>query len=219
MNLESAIRVDMVGLPEKSQELTPKTAEPPAPAPVAPVEELKVEETVEKKVEKPPELPSKEPKVNDDAINLKKTKTKQKAALEKLKALSALEKFKQEHEDENKKKTISKTVKGNVLAPGESLTGLNKIQNDQYMNQLERHIRKFWMLPEYIQSKNLKGIALVQFDEQGKIVARRILKSSGNSDFDDAALAAIDKAEPFPIPPEKFQDQYKINGLAIHFPE
>ena len=159
IQFEKAIRVDMVGLPEKpSSELPPS----PTPAPVAKKEEAKPEpppkkpEMPPKSEEKvPPKLPKVLPKVDLEAVNLDKTKNKQKQklAMQKLKQMEALEEIQKDVESEKKKKTAQATAaagakyKGNVLAPGTELTGVNKLQADNYISDVHKHMIESWTLP------------------------------------------------------------------------
>lgn len=222
IDYQAAVRVDIVGLPDKpmpekvaapppkpeeKEEPKPKVEPKPAPKPPAP-----------KVVEKPK---AKEP----DAVNLEKQKNKEKEALEKLKAMSALDKIKSEVESESHKKTASaakpatEKVKGNVLSPGTELTGLSKLQHDSYLVTLDHQIKQNWLLPEWLAKKPFRAQIRLKIDEKGQILSREITLSSGNKSYDDLALETIDKSAPFPAPPEKFVDIVRVNGLLIGFPD
>ncbi|MFZ3231791.1 MAG: energy transducer TonB, partial [Pseudobdellovibrio sp.] len=131
IDLSQAIRVDMVGLPDKAKpnqlpakienilkEKEPAKEEPkPEEAKEKPVEPAKKEKVV---------LPKKEIKQDTETINLKKVKATQKSAVEKLKAQSAIEKIKQEMlNDSEKKPAVSAPIKGRIISAGSSLTGLD----------------------------------------------------------------------------------------------
>jgi len=222
IDYSAAIRVDMVALPEKmseQQQLPPKhedakpevKPEPPAPKPV-------VKEVV---VEKP-----KAPKKDVEAINLVKDKSKQKEALEKLKAMSAIEEMKKEAEKEAKKtagvgnpKAEPAKIKGNILSPGTALTGLNRLQHDSYLSGLDQQIKQNWFLPEWLAKKPFRTQVRLKIDEKGHVLSREVVLSSGNSSYDDLALETIDKSAPFDPPPEKFVSIVAVNGLVIGFPE
>jgi colicin import membrane protein len=162
----------------------------------------------------------------DEAVNLEKNKSKQQSAIEKLKAMAALDKIKQDVEAE-KKKEIAKgkaddggpKVKGNVLSPGTALTGLSKLQHDNYAADLDQHIKQHWALPEWLAKRDLKAQARVQIDSRGNILGRKIVKSSGNPSYDEEVLATIDRSAPFPAPPEKFLAIVSVDGILIGFPE
>jgi colicin import membrane protein len=231
IDFTQAIRVDMVGLPDK---VDPTTLPAPSaakeikakeePKPV----EKPAEKVPPKKVEAPkPELPKHQPK-KDDSVNLEKNKVSQQSAIEKLKAMAALEKIKNEVSEEKKKTPPPSTstessdtakIKGNMVSPGTSLTGLNKLQHDNYGAELNRHIKQHWTLPEWLAKRELQAQVAVYIDSRGNILERKIVKSSGNSSYDEEVLSAVDKSAPFPAPPEKFQAYLSVNGILIGFPE
>lgn len=198
-NLSQSIRVDMVALPEKL-----KPHQMPA----------KVEEILK---EKPKE---EEIKTDTEAINLKKSKVKQKQALEKLKAQSAIEKMRQELKDEdNLKKKLTVPVKGRVISAGTTLTGLDQLQNDNYLQDLDAHIKQYWALPQWLKNKPYRTRVLVKFDIKGKILSSQIIQSSGQSAYDEYCLQAIEQAAPFPKFSEKFSEKYSQDGVVFGFPE
>lgn len=242
IDLSQAIRVDMVGLPDKLKpgELPPKIEKilkenPATPIP-AQAEEKKSEPKAEK--QKIKELPEKKVKTDDDAINLNKLKSKQKSALEKLKQQSELEKKK-----ENKKNALDKIreqvrsevyekaknealqkqqqalLKGRVISAGTALTGVDKLQSDDYLSELDARIKSNWSLPQWLVNKPFKTRVLVKFNRDGRIILQNIILSSGNPTYDDYCLNAIKQSEPFPVVPEKFTDKYSIDGVIIGFPE
>jgi periplasmic protein TonB len=69
----------------------------------------------------------------------------------------------------------------------------------QMLALLERNKR----YPESAQSRHQQGTAQVFFslDRQGRVVASRIVRSSGTDVLDDEALALLHRAQPFPPPP------------------
>lgn len=214
IDYSAAVRVDIVALPEK--------IDPNEISAIKPQEKAK--ETVKETAKPKPEpLPVKKEKVKDpEVINLNKTKSKQQEALDKLKKMSAVDKIKNEVEREkNEKEALKKIaqVKGNILSPGTALTGLNKLQHENYVADLDRHIKEHWSLPEWMSKRDFKAQARVRIDEKGQIISREISKSSGNSSYDDIVLDTIDQSAPFPQPPEKFAAIVSVQGILIGFPE
>lgn len=200
---EPAMRVDLVGLPEKRN--PDKPLAPAAPTPVAePAKETPKPKTEEKKVE------------------TKTSKTSQASALNKLKAQSAIEKLKNMKEEKASApadaKPQSDVVRGNVIQAGTALKGLTKIEFDQYIGSLDAHIKNNWALPEWMMSQGLQAEVSIKIDKSGLVIERKITKKSGNSEFDNYALAAIEKSNPFPPPPEKFTDLVGIQGITFAFP-
>lgn len=216
---EQAIRVDIVGLPDKVTELPPAPAqETKAPEPPQP----KKEEPVAKVEPEKPKLPTKEkPKVEEEAINLNKNKSKQKQALEKLKQMEALAAIEKELENESKKKASQAAsqvkYKGNVLNSGTDLRGVNKLQADAYKSNIHHHITMNWSIPDYFKRRNLRVIILIRFDENGNILGKDIVQGSGNPNFDDLVLTTIQKSSPLPPPPAKFVKIAAVEGFQLTF--
>lgn len=219
IDFSQAVRVDIVGLPEK---IDPNKAVPAAnkAEPKAALPEKETEKT-------PPTVQTKtEPikdKKQDDAVNLEKVKSKQQSAIEKLKAMAALDKVKQqvaaEKKSDGKGNIAGVQFKGNVLSPGTALTGLARLQHDSYASQLDQHVKQNWSLPEWLAKRDFKAQARVFIDSHGNILGRKIIKSSGNPSYDEEVLATIDRSSPFPTPPEKFLTIVSVEGILIGFPE
>lgn len=224
ITFQSAVRVDIVGLPDK---YTPQTLPTEEPSPAKelkeksePLKEIQKEVVKEISKQKEKEIKSVEFKKDNEAINLDKLKHKEKDAINKLKALSALDKIKDDVSKENKKKTSSSTkIKGNILSAGTALTGLNKLQHETYIESLDAHIKQNWALPEWLAKKNLRAQIKIKIDESGNIISKQIVKSSGNSSYDDVAMDTVVRSAPFPKPPEKFIDILSNDGILIGFPE
>ncbi len=225
LDLSQAIRVDMVGLPDKydANKLPPKVEEIlkeklPDKDVVKPEVKKEIEkETVKESVKEKPV--AQEAKVDKSAVDLKKSKLKQKAALDKLKQLDALEKIKQDIQSEAKAAAVAKAIKGRVVAPGSALTGLDKIDANAYLNSLDQHVKQNWSLPQWLMNKPLKAQVHVRFNVSGKIISRSILKGSGEPAYDEQCLEAVDRSAPFPVVPEKFSEKFKVDGVVIGFPE
>lgn len=219
---QSAIRVDMVGLPDKmdpkkissltkvqKKNETEKTPQPTPTAASTPVAKPK-EQVLDKKI-KP------------ETIALKKAedpKAKQAEALAKLKKLSAIDQIKNEVRNEQKTKTAAaptQTIKGNVVTPGTSLSGLDKLQHDAFVSSVEAHAKERWYVPEWLAKKKLVTTVRIKIDRQGNLITRELIKASGNPNYDEAVFNVIDKATPFPAPPEKFIQWMAVTGLIIEF--
>ncbi len=240
IDFSQAVRVDMVGLPDKLDKAPPaaskEEAKPAMPEKKEPVAEKPVEKTVEKKPEPVKPAPTKPapvkhevkaPKADKDAVNLEKTKSQQHSAIDKLKAMAALEKIKEDVAQQKAKaapaagkdKVGAAKVKGNTISPGTALTGLEKLQHDNYAADLDHHIKQHWALPEWLANRDFKAQVKLYIDARGNILSRKIVKTSGNQSYDDEVLATIDRSAPFPAPPEKFVSFMEVNGVLIGFPE
>lgn len=223
LDLSQAIRVDMVGLPDKidNKQLPSKIQERPAEKPVPLAEPVKPEAS---KIDKLPPKPKPTLPTEDTAISLKKTKIKQKEALEKLKKLSAIERIKQEMKTEEQQKQIHQEAakaiaKGRVISAGTNLTGLDKIEANDYLQAVDQQVKQQWALPQWLMNKPLKARVHVKFDSNGEIISSVLMNSSGDTTYDNYCLQAVNKAAPFPKVPEKFTEKFSADGVVIGFPE
>lgn len=219
--MEPALRVDIVDLPDKISPM-----EPPTPA-SPPQEAAKPQEQVKKTL--PPV--TKEEDLTP-AVVLKTLKDKKKPqeeirnsaaddAIKKLKKQLAIEKIKDEIKAQQRQELNSKVqkFKGNVLAAGTELTGVNKLQHESYLTQLDHHVKRYWHLPEWLARRSYRAQVRIFLDEQGMLTQSQLVLRSGNDDYDDMVLETVKKASPFPSPPEKFKDIVGITGMVLGFPE
>ncbi len=224
ISYESAIKVDLVAMPDKIDLAQPIAELEPAPVEKSPAP---TPPPAEKAPPQPPQSTKLNPKelkkdIDRDAISLDVAKKKQVAAMEKLKQLSALEAIEKDIEnDANKKKAQEKPkpIKGNVLSSGSELSGVSRLQHDNYISIVEHHIHQNWALPEWLAKKNLKAQIRVRFDENGNILSKDIYKTSGNPSFDDVVMKTIEKSAPVPAPPQKFVKILSVEGILLGFPE
>lgn len=203
--IQNAVRVDMVALPDKLPDTpAPSTAAPtPQPTKTTPAKEL------------PKETPKE---------NLKSMKDTQKKALEKLRAMEALEKIKNEVAQKQKPTTTgvntasaTPTVpqyKGNIISSGNSFTGMSRLRVNEYLEDLTGRIREHWVLPQWLSDAKLKAAVVIEVDARGQLIRKEIHTSSGNSVFDSSCLAAVVDASPFVNPP----DEVKEALIMIRFP-
>lgn len=190
--IPEAIRVDMVGLPEKIQPPpAPPRVKPPAPAPI---------------VQKKP-APQK--------ANLK---AEQQQAFAKLQAMEAIKKMQQQLEQHNTKPQQTPppkpTYKGNIISSGDSFSGLSRLHVNDYLSAIKKKIHSNWSLPQWLSDSNLKAQVVVTLDSSGAITRSQIYVSSGNSMFDNSCLAAVQQSSPFAPPPAEVRGAV----LLIHFP-
>lgn len=240
IDISQAIKVDMVGLPDKKIDYDnaalkekPKLLPIKETLPNKTKEEKVTEKNIEKTIDKLPEkfiekLPEKAKntiKTDPDSIALNKIKSKQKEAFEKLKKISAIEKIKQDVKQETKienlQKALSQTapIKGYKVSAGSALTGIDKLDANTYLQSLDMQVKKQWALPQWLMNKPFKTRIHVKFNQQGKILSNVVMLSSGNASYDNYCLQAVANAAPFPEVPEKFTDKFSIDGVVIGFPE
>lgn len=234
--LSEAIRVDMVGLPDKynpqaSISDLPEKIEKPAevtttetsvkePEPVAetpPTEKIENPKPTEKA-----NLEKKDPakdSIKLEKAKLDKAKQKQKDAFEKLKKLSAIDKIRQQVQTESNQQKAAQALKGRVLSKGTALTGIDRLQSENYLLQIDGLIKSNWQLPQWLIGKPLKTKILVKIASNGQVIDKKVTQSSGNPTYDEYCLLAIEKASPFPQVPEKFTEIYSNDGVLFGFPE
>lgn len=221
-----SVRVDFVALPDKDPEEGPAGVEKPAEAtkeePVKPQEAAappaekpapKKEEALAKADKKKPDV-----KPKDEPKEPTKSKTKDQQS-DALKRLEAIRKMKERRQSQQKEGPEGKEYKGNQVSVGNALTGVEQLQHDNYLGQLDPHIKKNWQLPEWLAQKDYAAAILVRFDEDGNILEKRLLRSSGNAAFDKEAMQAIVASAPFPKPPDNFVSYFKVRGVEIRFPQ
>lgn len=212
IEIRSAIRVDMVALPDK----TPQAAPAPKPKPAPKVEVKKPEPKPEVKPKPTPPKPKAEAKPAPK-VNLDKSKKDQSDALSKLKAMQAIENLKKQKEQEEQAQ--AQEYKGNVLSEGSSLTGLAQIEFDRYFGEVEGAIRQNWNLPKWLEDGNYRAQVRVMIDERGYVIDKKIQTSSGNPAFDDVVLDTIEKSSPLPPPPGRLKNVLSSRGFVLNFPE
>ena len=77
-----------------------------------------------------------------------------------------------------------------------------QVQSDfsDYMNNIRNKLQRNWITPDFLEEGHVRVI--FKIDRQGNVIAGDILESSGNSLFDESAVNAIHKSEPFGAFPE-----------------
>ncbi|MDZ4084245.1 MAG: TonB family protein [Bdellovibrionales bacterium] len=218
LRIESAIRVDIVGLPEKSQALPPPIEEPAAEAP-------KPEVVPETTKELPPIEVAKPPTPKDPPVVLKpkkpdpkKQRKDQESALKRLQALAKLDQ--QARADAAQKalaaaKNAQAVVRGNQISKGNSLSGLTRLDHAKYLDELEARVKSQWRPPKFLASAKLRVRVVLIIDSNGSILKKSIVQSSGNSVFDESAIQAIEAAQPLKAPPETLQGLLSTQGVEL----
>ncbi len=203
VEVRSALKVDLIALPDKEVELPSPTVSPPQPTPSA-------------ATNRPNPVPITPPKLSPK-VDLKKTKSTQDQALKKLKQLEAIEKLQTAKPPEPP--PSNQPIKGNALADGNSLEGMTRVDYDKYFGELEQYLKKNWDLPQWLVESGLRAQIHVLIDEQGFVLSKTIRTSSGNEIFDLKALQAIQKSSPFPPPPPRLTSILRVRGIVFNFPK
>jgi protein TonB len=88
-----------------------------------------------------------------------------------------------------------------------------------FRKSLHLHLKKHQRYPGEARARGQQGTVVVQFaiDRSGKLTEKILQKSSGNPRLDDEALAAIDRASPFPLPPDEEPGEVLRYSMPIAF--
>ncbi|NCN95540.1 MAG: TonB C-terminal domain-containing protein [Bdellovibrionales bacterium] len=210
IEIKRAIRVDLVGLPEKAQKLPPPIKEEPKKVEV-PQPKAEPTPTPPKPTPAKPK-PAPTPAKPKPKVPTKKIAKSQESAINKLKAMEALEKIKEE------KKEVPQEVKGNVVSEGNSLSGLEQIEYDRYFDEVEQMVYAQWALPEWLSSSDFRAQVLVLIDQSGYVTDKKIIRGSGNEMFDAEVMNTIEKSSPFPAPPARLKGILANQGIVFNFP-
>lgn len=211
IEIQNAIRVDVVGLPQKVQ--NPEEPLPPAKEEAAPLATEKTE-PVKPQVEVKPEAP-KVPSPNAKKTELAKS---QKKALEELKRRAALDSIKDQL-TKGKSPEAGKQVAGNKVSAGNSLTGLDRLDYDRYFDEIRQKMRTNFSIPQWLADAGYKTQIQVLVDDRGYIIKKIIVKSSGNDVFDAKAIEAVEASVPLPAPPQRLHGVLSTSGIIFNFPE
>ena len=98
---------------------------------------------------------------------------------------------------------VAPSVAAQTKVAGPSQVDMNAAR-DSYGNTLWSAIGKYKNYPRIAQMRSWQGDVVVelQLDGNGNLKSKKILKGSGYDILDKEALAMVDKAAPFPAPPE-----------------
>lgn len=82
-----------------------------------------------------------------------------------------------------------------------------------YIKTVERKIRENWDPPK--NKQDFRTIASFKINKDGTLNGVKILKSSGDENYDNAAILAISKSSPFKTLPVNFKGNYA--EIEFHF--
>lgn len=81
----------------------------------------------------------------------------------------------------------------------------------EYMENVRTKLRKNWVSPDFLEEGHVR--LLFKIDRDGNVIAGDILESSGNPVFDESAINAIHKSEPF----GKFPENTTRQSITINY--
>jgi TolA protein len=217
--IESSVRVDVVAMPK----LTLKELKA-----LPPISRGDIDAPVEEKVVK-------KDTINKGDVVLEK-KVKKKSFLDMMKNLSNKTAKKEKTKKKKKEKKGNKNglnidsntlrnlvAEGNKVSKGVAISGTGSSNGDLtefnlYMSALPAHIRVNWKLPGYLLEKDLKCRIRIFLNKNGKLLKAEVYQSSGEEEFDQRALSAVQKSSPFPSVPSQ-NAKNALNGeIVLGFP-
>jgi protein TonB len=94
-------------------------------------------------------------------------------------------------------------------------SGGDATAHSKYLGRLRTHLEKRKVNPR----TRKVGTAIVRFtiDSSGQLVSREIAVSSGNKTLDDAAIASVEKAAPFPAMPDDVDQAPLVVSVPFRF--
>ncbi|MDI1471565.1 MAG: energy transducer TonB [Thermodesulfovibrio sp.] len=88
-----------------------------------------------------------------------------------------------------------------------------------YLQRLKEKIERVWQYPPQAAERGIYGDLYIKFtiDKRGKLISVELLRTSGYRMLDDAAIKALNDAQPFwPLPEEWQKDSLTITGHFIY---
>ncbi|MFP5457494.1 MAG: TonB family protein [Bacteriovoracia bacterium] len=217
--MRAAVRVDVVGMPKMTiQELRQlqMPAEAPSEEPKL-AEATKVEETAV--APKPDDLVMPSDKPSDAKPGKSFANFLQEYSNKKIKVSNTAVKGDRSGKAQGLDSLI---IEGNRLSKGTALTGdISEMSNSVfvgYVQTLPEKVREHWKLPGFLREKDLKCRVHVWIGARGEILKTQIRESSGNSEFDSKAEAALRAAAPFAPPPTEASALLSGRGVILGFP-
>jgi protein TonB len=100
-------------------------------------------------------------------------------------------------------------------AAGAAQTGGSATAQSAYLGKLRSHLEKRKVNPR----SRAVGTAVIRFtvDPNGQLLTREVASSSGNKILDDAALASVERAAPFPAMPSDIAGEPLVVSVPFRF--
>lgn len=173
---------------------------------------------VEQKEEKSPDLPKETPKESDDPerqVSQEKSKTpNEKQPKEKVSNAS--------EESLAQKATATPAIESTVASPKSTTidqgTGRSRRRAQvTWQKELLAHLDKYKHYPSERSNQSAEIVIRLTLDRTGRVVSADVSRSSGDSAFDHAALAMVERASPVPPPPPLVADEGLVFSLPVIF--
>jgi len=138
------------------------------------------------------------------------------------KPVAERETHKQLLNDRLKGKLRGLVLAGNKLSQGTSVQGdasdIAKGAYYDYLLKLPDWVRPHWSLPSFLREQQLKCRVRIFLASSGEIIKAVLFESSGNTEYDERALAAVKHASPFPAPAPEFSRKVSEGEIILGFP-
>ncbi|HSG30761.1 MAG TPA: cell envelope integrity protein TolA [Thermodesulfobacteriota bacterium] len=197
----------------------PKKVDPPKPKP----EKKNTVNLNDKKTVKKQPKPTPKP-VKKVVKKTPSAEQKRKKIMEEMLAKAEKKERQQTRSDvlENLKKSSTKQV-AKAGSDGYDITGAptgsNSASAGLFVERVRQEIASNWNMPPNIPTDgSLESKVLFKINASGEVFGIRIIKSSGNSAFDEFCKRALKKASPLDIPPPpEIQREAEIEGVEVTF--
>ena len=108
-------------------------------------------------------------------------------------------------------------IRGNKLSEGHAAAGNVGQAGDLYKVRLKDHVRRYWNVPQWMRSKDLKATVLVKLTPDGRILTTQFVNRSGSAKFDAEVVNTIERSEPVPPPPQELRRYFIEEGIEWDF--
>lgn len=227
--LEASVRVDMVALPDKTlkelkslQQLDAAASKSVKVKKTSKNKPVESPEVVKKVIDTPPEkvvkfLKDKKKKTLSDMLK-KYSDNKVKTAKRK-----PTKKPKENNIDKGAMSRLEGLVKkGNIVKSGAAIAGTGSQQEldefEKYAVKLPEIVRPFWKLPSYLLDQGLHCRIQLFISKEGKVIRKVISESSGEKEFDQRAIRAIESVGVFPVVPDLIVKRVASGSIVLGFP-
>lgn len=215
--IQASVQVDMVAMPKYTLEELKRMETTPAPEAVK--EEVK--EVVKEEVKAEVKAEVAPVASNNDFLEAQKHQNF-KSLLKQLSDQKIAKK--NSSKSSNKEVTDLKTLvlAGNKLSKGSQAYGDNQGADltafQAYISRLPARVKPFWRLPSFLLDKKLKCRVRVWIAMNGQVTRSEIYQSSGDSEYDQKALDAVNAASPFPALTAEFGKRALNGDILLGFP-
>ncbi len=205
--IKSSVRVDVVGMPKLTfQELKA-------------LEKIAAKDRSQSESAKPSESMS--PKREEQSFQKMLKKISQKKLVSDKKKAESKGKSNKKLSQTARKKLQNLVLAGNKVSRGSAFTGDVSDKAIEglavYMASLPEKVRPHWRLPSYLKETELRCRVRIFLDDRGKLLKAEILESSGEEEYDQRALEAV-QATTFPPPEPLYHKQALQGSIVLGFP-